>query len=213
MKRFLTSVAVLAILAVMPAKAQIEFGVKGGLNYPNMKFSYDNIVNKSNVGWFVGPTLKGSIPVGILGIGGDIGAFYDVRRTKTEYNDVEETTIKQQSIIIPLNVRLNIGLGEKFGVYVATGPQIGFNLGDRDYNIFGSHSDEAKENIKSTFQLKKSQFSWNVGLGVTLLKHLEIGATYCIGIGKTGELKDMTEQEIRDAPKQKSWVFSAAYYF
>ena len=61
MKKFLTSLVVLAALAVMSANAQINFGVKGGLNYPNMKINYDNLVNKCGSGWFVGPTLKASI--------------------------------------------------------------------------------------------------------------------------------------------------------
>ena len=209
MKKFLTSLVVLAALAVMSANAQINFGVKGGLNYPNMKINYDNLVNKCGSGWFVGPTLKASIPLGLLGIGADVAAFYDERRFDTEYDE----KIKQQSILIPINARLNISILKTFGAYVATGPQFGFNLGDRNYNIFGSNSDEAKDNVKNTFQLKKSQFSWNIGVGIMLLKHLELGATYSIDLGNTGELKDITEEEIREASKQNSWVFSAAYYF
>ena len=81
------------------------------------------------------------------------------------------------------------------------------------YNIFGNNSDEAKDNVKNTFQLKKSQFSWNIGLGIMFLKHFEVGATYNLSIGKTGEIKNMTKEEIEDAPKQKSWAISAAYYF
>ena len=77
MKKFLTSLVFLAALAVMSANAQINFGVKGGLNYPNMKINYDNLVNKCGSGWFVGPTLKASIPLGLLGIGADVAAFYD----------------------------------------------------------------------------------------------------------------------------------------
>ena len=212
MKKFLTTFAILAAFAVMPANAQIEFGVKGGLSYPNMKFNYDNIVNKSGSGWFVGPTLKATLPIGLIGIGADIAAFYDQRHTKTEVNGIEQK-IKQKSILIPLNARVNISIFKTLGAYVATGPQFGFNLGDKDYNIFGNNSDEAKDNVKNTFQLKKSQFSWNIGLGIMFLKHFEVGATYNLSIGKTGEIKNMTKEEIEDAPKQKSWAISAAYYF
>lgn len=207
------SLAILATLAVMPANAQINFGIKGGMDYPNMKLNYKNLVNESGMGWFVGPTLKAIIPLGPLGLGADIAAFYDQRHTTTEYNGYEEK-IKQKSIIVPVNARLNLSFAETFGIYVTTGPQFGFNLGNKNFNIFGDNSDAAKENVKSTFQLKKSYFSWNFGLGIMLLKHLEIGAAYNLGIGKTGEIKGMTKEEIEDtAAKQKSWVFSAAYYF
>lgn len=212
MKKFLLSLAILAAFAVMPANAQVQFGVKGGLDYPNMKIDYKDLVNKDGFGWFVGPTLKGIIPIGALGLGADIAAFYDERHTKTEYNGIEEK-IKQKSILIPINVRLEFDIFKSFGIFATTGPQFGFNLGDKNFNIFGHNSDEAKDNVKSTFQLKKSQFSWNIGLGIMILKHVELGAAYNIGIGKTGEVKSMSKEEIEDAPKQKSWVFSAAYYF
>ena len=217
MKKLLTSLVILAAFAVMPANAQIQFGVKGGLDYPNMKINYHNLINESGSGWFVGPTLKGSFPIGLFGVGADIAAFYDQRRTDTEFETTK--TIKQKSILVPVNARLNFNLADAFGVYVATGPQFGFNLGDKNYKIFSDNSEvaeEAQENVRNTFQLKKSQFSWNIGLGIILLKHIELGATYNIGISETGELKGMTKQEIRETTettKQKSWVFSAAYYF
>ena len=212
MKKFLSTLAILAALAVIPAQAQIKFGVKGGMNFPNMKLNYDNLVNGSGTGWFIGPTLKATAPIGILGLGADISAFYDERRTKTEYNGIEES-IRVKSILVPLNARLNLNFVETFGIYVTTGPQFGFNVGHKNFNIFGHNSEEAKDNYKDTFQLKKSYFSWNFGLGIMLLKHLEIGATYNLGIGTTGEVKDMSKDEVKNSPKQKSWVFSAAYYF
>ena len=206
MKKFLTSLLFLAAFAVMPASAQFKFGIKGGLNNSNMTINYENLTNKSGYGWFIGPTLKGTLPLGLVSIGADVSAFYDQRRSKTELDGIE-TSIKQQSVFFPVNVRADISLAKVFGVYVATGPQFGFNVG-KNYVDLGSSS-----SIKEHFQLRKSQFSWNIGAGIMALKHLEIGFTYNIGIGKTGELRYMTEDDIRDAPKQKSWTVSAAYYF
>ena len=206
MKKFLTSLVILAALAVMPASAQVKFGVKGGMNFTNMKLSYENLVNKSAEGWFIGPTLKANIPIGLLSLGADGAVFYDQRRSKTEYNGIEES-IKQHSIIIPINVRLNVNILKLLGAYVATGPQFGFNVGNSDVELNNMSA------LRNHFQFKKSQFSWNIGLGVMLFKHLEIGAAYNFAIGKTGELKDMTKQDILDSAKQKSLVVSAAYYF
>ena len=206
MKKILTLMALLAALAVMPASAQIKFGVKGGLNNTNMKINRENLTDKSAYGWFLGPTLKASIPVGLLGIGADISAFYDERQTKTETDGIE-TSIKLRSILIPVNARVNFSLAKLLGIYVVTGPQFGFNVGKSDVNLNSSSA------IREHFQLKKSQFSWNLGAGLMVMSHLEIGATYNIGIGKTGDLKGMTDDEIRDSPKQKSWTVSAAYFF
>jgi len=204
MKRILTSIVILVAIAVMPANAQFKFGVKGGMNNTSLKLDYENAFsNKSGYGWFIGPTVKCSFPLGVLNIGADASLLYDERNSKTTVNDIEET-IKLKSIIIPLNVRMNFSLIKILGAYVATGPQFGFNVGNTGFG-WGE--------MKDNFQLKKSQFSWNVGVGLTVMSHLEVGVAYNFGLGRTGELQDMSKEDIIDTPKQKTWVLSAAYYF
>jgi hypothetical protein len=65
--------------------------------------------------------------------------------------------------------------------------------------------------------MKKSNFSVNLGAGVTLLKHLEIGAAYNIVCGKTGEINvwDASKKAITNTTRSRynSWQISAAYYF
>ena len=103
MKKLFTMVVLLATMAVA-AQAQVKFGVKGGLNVTSMKLSKD-IVDKSNqAGFFIGPTVKFTLPV--VGLGIDVAALYDQRSAKSD-----DETIKQQSIQIPLNLRYGIGLG------------------------------------------------------------------------------------------------------
>lgn len=206
MKKFFTLMIVLAAFAAMPAHAGIKFGVKGGLNSTSLNIDYANLNSKSGIGWFVGPTLKLSFPLGPVNIGADGAVFYDERRTKAEFENVE-SSIKQKSVLIPLNLRLNVSVLKVLGAYVATGPQLGFNVGTKDFDL-GSFS-----SVKEHFQLKKAHFSWNVGAGVILLNHLEVGVAYNIGISRTGELKDVGGELIQDSPRQKSWVISAAYYF
>ena len=181
MKRFLLLVAVIATCFAIPASAQIKFGVKGGLNITDMSFSKD-VVNTSNkTGFFIGPTVKFKIPV--IGIGFDVAALYDQREAKTK--DVYDEsgapcnqTLKQQAINIPINLRYDLGLGDLAGVYFAAGPQFGFNIGDKSKTLW----DDASE-----WKLKSSTLSINLGAGVMLLKHLQIGANYNIVCGKTGE--------------------------
>lgn len=206
MKKFLTSAIVLFWLAMLPAAGQVQFGIKGGLNNTNMNICHENLKNRSNYGWFIGPTLKAMFPLGPVKLGGDISALYDQRQAKIEYDGTDQT-IRQKSILVPVNVRAGLSLLKVIGLYVATGPQFGFNVGKNDVDLGSASS------VSSHFQLRKSQFSWNFGGGITVMRHFEVGATYCLGIAKTGELKGMTEQDIRDTPKQKSWTVSLAYYF
>ena len=199
-----------ALVLSQPMQAQsINFGVKGGMNNNEMKFDKSVFDSENRFGFFIGPTLKVALPLGGLGV--DIAALYDQRESK-----VNNETIKQKSILVPVNARLNLGIGSSAGVYVAAGPQFGFNIGDDEYSW--KSLDESKANAENTFQLKKSNFSVNLGAGFYVSKHLEFGFTYNIAMGKTADatFKDAVDTAIKpteDDAKAKYWTISAAYYF
>lgn len=190
-----------SLLAATTAQAQIKFGLKGGLNVTDMSLS-SKVIDKSNqTGFFIGPTVKFTLP--LVGLGIDAAALYDQR--DAELNDEK---VSQKNINIPINLRYNIGLGSLAGIYVAAGPQFGFNVGDKN---FGWDSDE----YENTFQMKKSNFSINLGAGLSLLKHLEIGFTYNIACGNTGEMSvlNVAREQVVKGSKINAWQVSAAYYF
>lgn len=194
----------LAAFAVMPANAKIKYGVKAGMNDTQLRLNYKDIFGKCGCGWFIGPTTQLTLPLGIANIGGDISVLYDYRHTKAEAGGVTES-IKQHSILLPINARVNFSFLKVLGAYFATGPQFGFNVGKNDVDLTSASS------IREHFQLKRSQFSWNIGLGVTVMSHVEVGVTYNFGIGKSGELK--SDENILATPRQNMWTVSAAYYF
>jgi opacity protein-like surface antigen len=201
MKKFFTLVVLLATMTVA-AQAQVQFGVKGGLNLTNMKFD-ESVADKSNqAGFFIGPTVKFTLPV--VGLGIDAGALYDQRSAK-----VDDETLKQQSIQIPVNLRYGIGLGSTASVYIFAGPQFGFAIGDKVTEI---------ANDAFAWRLKDSNLSANVGLGLMLMNHLQVSANYNIALGTTGEV------DVNDAigtawdtaigkAKANSWQLSVAYFF
>ena len=198
MKKIFTLVTlVVALFAANTANAQLKFGLKAGLNIPTMSFA-SGVVDPSNQeGFFVGPTVKFSIPV--VGLGFDLAALYDQRDAK-----IDDTTVSQRSINIPLNLRYNIGLGDLASVYLAAGPQFGFNVGSKNIGIV----DEV-----SNFKFKDSNLSVNLGAGVNLISHLEIGFCYNIACGKTGEFEVLEGVTNAVKAKNNSWQISAAYYF
>lgn len=183
------------------AQSNVKFGVKGGLDVQDMKFN-ENVFNTENkLGWFIGPTLQVSLPIGGLGV--DIAGLYDQKTT-----EVNGVSIKQKNILVPVNARLKFGLGSSAGIYVAAGPQFSFNIGDDEFKW-------KKDNVENTFQLKKSSFSVNLGAGAYLSEHLEIGFCYNIALGSTADAswKQATDAIKNDDTKPKSWQISAAYYF
>ena len=201
MKRILI-LSVLLLAAMTAVQAQgLKFGFKGGLDVTEMRFNKSVFDTSNKTGWFFGPTAQVSLPVSGLGV--DISAFYDQK--KSEVND---ETITQKNILIPLNLRWKLGLGSQAGIYLAAGPQFGFNVGDDEFEWTD------RESRRNTFQLKKSSFSVNLGAGVYLSKHLEIGFAYNIAVGSTADASwNVAKDAISDDTKPKSWQISAAYLF
>ena len=199
-KIFTTIVLMAAMLVAIPAKAGVNFGIKGGYNITNFSLSNlsDNVAKDNQQGFFIGPSLKIGIPV--LPRGFEVAALYDQRDAKAD-----GTTISQKSINIPVNVRYELGLGDMAGIYFAVGPQFGFNIGDKTFSF---------KNVSNDYKLKDSNLSLNLGAGVRLIKHVEIGFNYNIALGKTGEFEVMDGlTNVVGNGKANAWQISAAYYF
>lgn len=192
----------IVLMAVAPVQAQVKLGVKGGLNITNMSLNSDIVSSSNRTGFFIGPTLKFTLPV--VGLGIDAAALYDQREAKSD-----DKTIKSQSLNIPINLRYIIGLGSIAGIYFAAGPQFGFNVGNK--NIYTENDLNA---TKTTWNFKDSNFSINLGTGVMLVKHLEIGANYNIVCGKTGDVTvTKATNSVTGKNRSNAWQISAAYYF
>lgn len=174
----------------IPAQAQINFGVKGGLNLSKASLSDvpGNFKKDNFTGFFIGPMAEFNIP--IVGLGVDASLLFAQRGIKvSEAGD--EITIKQNGIDIPVNLKYNIGLGSLVGIYLAAGPDFYFDF-------------EKKTGIDK----KKAEVGINVGAGVKLLNHLQVGANYNIPLGDTADIKG-TEGSY----KTKTWQVSVAYIF
>ena len=189
-----------AMLMPVSAKKAIQFGLRGGANLTNMSLTDCPLTKDNQTGFYVGPTIKATVPV--IGIGVDLSALYDQRGAKLTDEAGTTKTITQKNIAIPLNIRYDFSLAGIVGAFVKAGPQFAFNMGDEEY----------KWNDTNSYTLKKSNFSVNVGLGVMLLDHLEVAATYNIACGKTA---DGVWENTKDAFKSKnnSWQLGLAYYF
>ena len=213
MRKFFTAAIVAAsmLFAASSAQAQVKFGLKGGLNVTNMSLNSEVFDADNQTGFFIGPTVKFTLP--IVGLGIDASALYDQRDAKVKVEDdgsSVESKIKNQSINIPINLRYGVGLGSTASLFLFAGPQFGFNVGDKNQSLY---KDAAQ------WRLKSSTFSVNVGLGAMLLSHLQISANYNIACGKTGETTvsealGTTAQEVfSKRGRANAWQIGLAYYF
>lgn len=222
-------VLVLSLVSFSSANAQIKFGLKGGLNVTNMTFSKDVFDASNKTGFFIGPMVKVSLP---LGFSIDAAALYDQREANVNYKYAEvnklfagevnddlyygevsnantayegRVNVKQKSINVPVNLRYAIGLSSLANVFFYAGPQWGFNIGDKDYT--------AQSN--NIYSFKDSNFSVNLGLGTTLLKHLQLSANYNIACGKTADITfgKVAGNVAKAKSRNNSWQIALGYWF
>ena len=191
---------------------QVKFGLKGGFDLTELKLKNAGEIFKAdnNVGWFVGPTMKLSLPGGL---GFDLSALYNQRETDLGINNSSDVRpldkLKTKQVIVPLNVRYTIGLSDMFSIFGYAGPQVAFRLGDEVQKL-ADLRDEVAE-----WRLKDSNFSVNVGAGITI-DHFQLSANYNVGVGKTG---DVTWRDATQAASEgfkgnyNSWQISLAYFF
>ena len=209
MKKIISSaLLVLSFLFSIPVHADepLKFGVKAGLNVSDFYFDSEVFDKTNQAGWFFGPTVKFTLPV--VGLGMDASVLYDYRAAKLD-NATMTQKVKQQQIAIPVNARYSIGLGSMASVFIFGGPQVAFNIGEKEYQW----------NMKSTYALKNSNFSVNLGFGVTAFKHLQVSANYNISCGKTGHATWKTATDAatsvfnKKSSRNNSWQVGVAYFF
>lgn len=196
-KLFLALTLLLTFAWATPASAELKFGVVGGLNLSKMSFSGGDkglLSSDNRCGWYIGPKAQFTLP--LIGLGLDASIQYSQRRlNSSEYEFSDSQTYK--SIEVPINVRYTIGLSSLVSIYGATCPQFGFNC---DKSLFRDMD----------ISVKDANVTWNVGFGLTLLNHLQVGAGYNFGIGKWAESKD---PDVDLSAKANTWQVQVAYLF
>ena len=223
MKKNILSLAVIvaALTFALPSQAQVKFGIKAGLNVNNFSVKNLPVMDKKNRnGFFAGVTADVTIP--LAGLGADASLLYDNRcigfgANPADFDEdaedgYEKTHKTFHYISLPINVKYTIGLSSIASVYLATGPQFSWNIGDRHWRA-GSLDDV--EDWQEGWELKSSQFSWNVGCGATVLSHLRVGYNYNIALGNTAEmtLERAGTDAIKGKLKNNTHQISLTYLF
>lgn len=199
LKRMLFVVAVV-LMGLSASAGGFRFGVKAGVALNNLHFSEEainDLKDKDNQAGFTGGVMaEFTIPVVNLGV--DASLMY-VHRPAMEN---ENGKMKRDYIEIPVNFKYKVSLpfvGDLITPYAFTGPSFAFKTG--------------KSEIKDFVKSKKCDIAWNVGLGVELFKHVQVGASYGFGITKAVELMGANNQSAGIDGKNRYWTITAAYLF
>lgn len=189
------TILVIAVISPMASQAQLRFGPKVGLNVNSLHFNESTFDASNRVGFNAGLMAEFTVPV--IGVGADISAMYVRRSAEIKGQPID----KREYIEIPVNLKWKINIPVVASIvkpYLTTGPSFAFLT--------------SKESFRE-FRNKKTDVAWNFGFGVELLKHLQVGASYGIGMTKAFKSTGLIEGQQNIDAKNRYWTVTAAYLF
>lgn len=204
-KLLLVSLLIAACAGV--ADAQFRFGIKAGLNINSLHIKdwRQNLDKDNGTGWTAG--VMGEFKVPLIGLCFDASVMYtrmnaDITIFQATQAPMEESylgEIKNHNFIqIPINIKYKFGLpviGKFLSPYIYTGPDFSFKL---------------DKNTLKDFKTKTCQVAWNVGLGLELVSHLQLQASYGFGINNIAKnWVTIPDEKINN----NYWTVTAAYLF
>ena len=215
MKRKSLLILFVLSLAVFQMSAKnFEFGVKGGVTLSNLSFKGDftkNFSSDNRAGFFVGPMVNASLP---LGFNVDAAVMYAF--DKVQYSDLKGgVTDKRHIIEMPVNLKWEISIAKIIGVYVAAGPDFAFNLNkgsEIESYIKGSLEADGIDSSVLKNETKSLSMGIGLGAGIILFDHLNIGFNYIFPVDYTYKYV-LGETGLEFSTKAKRWQISAAYMF
>lgn len=193
----LVLIILMAFIAV-PAKSQLKFGVKGGVNISSVHLNSDILKADNVTGFQIGPMLETTIP--LIGVGLDAAILYSQKGMDVKSETGISTNVKTDYIDIPVNLKWKFGL-PILKAYLAAGPYVGFRVGgDKFWDIPGS--------VIGQMKAKNFGAGFNFGAGVELIRHLQVGVNY--GLGLTD---NYSADKVDFSAKNRGWSITAAILF
>ena len=193
--------AALLFLGIGQVSAQVRLGVKGGLNIASVHFSTDVLQSDNVTGFQIGPMIEGSLP--LVGLGFDAAILYAQKGLETKTVSGEKTSLKNDYIDVPVNLKWKLGL-PVMKVYLAAGPYVGFRVGgNKIWELPGSMVDQVKT--------KSFSAGLNFGAGVELISHLQVGLNY--GLGLTNNYSMESLSLTKSDGKNRGWSVTAGILF
>ena len=172
-----------AVMSGVFAGAQVQFGVKAGLNLTTLTYSGPASTN---------PAWKTSFNAGLV-VSVPLSSSLYLQPELMYSGQGYEKAVASQSGIYELgylNVPVLFRYQHASGFFAVTGPQIGFLLGANA--DIGGHNTDIKDQFQTT------DFSWAFGLGYKFSKTgLGIDARYNIGL--TNVAKDSPDETFKNS--------------
>ena len=206
MKRISLIVAslMLAVCAAIPASAQFRIGPRLGMQVNSLHFNQDLFDSNNRYGFTGGLQVEFMIPSVQFGL--DASVMYVRRNSQfmAEYagQSGEVVDVNRDYIDIPINLKYKLSIPVISAVlkpFVTTGPSFAFLA--------------SKKEISDAWENKSVDVAWNFGFGVEVLSHVQVAASYGVGLTNTLKWIGATQNNAKIDGKNRYWTVTAAYLF
>lgn len=203
---------VLAAISCLPASAQFRIGPRVGVAVNSMRLNSSLFENDNRAGFTGGVQVEFTVPV--INLGFDASVMYVHRVSNStkkgayapsadDQAALESSSLRKRDYIeIPVNFKYKLGLpvvGKIISPYFFTGPSFAFLASKRDIN--------------AAYKNKAFDCAWNFGVGIELIQHLQVGASYGFGLGKSVKYIGVDPNATPIEGKNNYWTVTAAWLF
>lgn len=210
MNKFLTVAVAACAIAAATTDAQaggFKFGPKVGVNVNKFSLSSDALSSDNRCGFTGGVGAQFTVP--LIGVGADVSVMYSRRSAQNEIPVLDTNgTITGHEVInanydyisVPVHLMYKLDLpaiNKIVAPYVVTGPDFAFRV--------------SKE-ILDDYKAKKYNVSWDFGIGVELISHLQVSATYSLGMNKAMQYVGVANGAAIKG-NTNGWTITAAWMF
>ena len=198
--------ALLGMTAFGSAEAQFHWGLRAGADFSKFPTTADQFKSDYYTGFHVGPTVEMKLPLRFSLDASLLFSQKNVGITSMEKTEVKDI-LKTNYFVVPVNAKFDLVSLPGADVMVIAGPQFNFKLSNNLEDLTNLN------NLRET-EAKKASVGVNVGLGVRVLKMLQISALYNATLSDDYKFTSLnqTTQDVFNA-KTNSFVIQAAVLF
>lgn len=196
----------LGMTAFGSAEAQFHWGLRAGADFSKFPTTADQFKSDYYTGFHVGPTVEMKLPLRFSVDASLLFSQKNVGITSMEKTEVKDI-LKTNYFVVPVNAKFDLVSLPGADVMVIAGPQFNF--------MFNNNLEDLKDlNTLRETEAKKASVGVNVGLGVRVLKMLQISALYNATLSDDYKFTSLnqTTKDVFNA-KTNSFVIQAAVLF
>lgn len=159
----------------------VTFGIKGGVNYSNLKLEDDSLPVTWLLGGGGGLFMGGNLTPNI---GMKVEALYNQRGAKDDL-DGADAKVRLSYIDVPVTFHVGTSMNNGARLFLFTGPQVGYSV---KAEIINDLDDTTTDNDDA---IRDWEFAWTVGAGVAM-NRVSLDARYTHGLTNINDLEGPT---------------------